>query len=163
LVSHCEAVAATKRRAYQHWDYWGKPVPSFGDPAARLLVIGLAPGAHGANRTGRMFTGDSSGDFLYSALFASGFASQPTSTGRGDGLRLTDAYITAPVRCAPPGNKPTRAEFAACRPFLRQELELAAQRPGCRCARAAGARLLPDFAARKRPRPQACRVPVRPR
>jgi len=124
LVTHREAVAATKRRAYQDWDYWGKPVPSFGDPAGRLLVVGLAPGAHGANRTGRMFTGDSSGDFLYKALFDSGFASQPTSTGRRDGLRLLDAYITAPVRCAPPGNKPTREEFAACRPYLREELEL---------------------------------------
>jgi uracil-DNA glycosylase len=123
-VAHREQVAATKRRAYQDWDYWGKPVPSFGDPAARLLVVGLAPGAHGANRTGRMFTGDSSGDFLYEALFHSGFASQPTSTDRRDGLRLLDAYITAPVRCAPPDNKPAREEFAACRPFLHRELDL---------------------------------------
>lgn len=124
LVAHREEIAATKRRAYQDWDYWGKPVPSFGDPAARLLVVGLAPGAHGANRTGRMFTGDSSGDFLYQALFDSGFASQPVSTDRRDGLRLLDAYITAPARCAPPGNKPTPGEFVACRPFLRQELDL---------------------------------------
>jgi uracil-DNA glycosylase family 4 len=124
LVAHREEIAATKRRAYRDWDYWGKPVPSFGDPAARLLVVGLAPGAHGANRTGRMFTGDSSGDFLYRALFNSGFASQPASTDRQDGLRLLDAYITAPARCAPPGNKPTPEEFAACRPFLKQELEL---------------------------------------
>ena len=123
-MAHREQVAATKRRAYQDWDYWGKPVPSFGDPAARLLVVGLAPGAHGANRTGRMFTGDSSGDFLYEALFHSGFASQPTSTDRRDGLRLLDAYITAPVRCAPPDNKPAREEFAACRPFLHRELDL---------------------------------------
>ncbi len=124
LVAHREEVAATKRRAYLDWDYWGKPVPSFGDQAARLVVVGLAPGAHGANRTGRMFTGDSSGDFLYRALFESGFASQPASTDRQDGLRLLDAYITAPVRCAPPDNKPTREEFAACRPFFEQELEL---------------------------------------
>lgn len=126
LVAHREAVASAKRRAYQHCEYWGRPVPSFGDPAARLLIVGLAPGAHGANRTGRMFTGDSSGDFLYKALFDNGFASQPDSTARGDGLRLTDAYITAPVRCAPPGNKPTREEFAACRPFLERELDLLA-------------------------------------
>jgi uracil-DNA glycosylase len=124
LVAHREQVAATKRRAYQDCAYWGKPVPSFGDPAARLLVVGLAPGAHGANRTGRMFTGDSSGDFLYKALFHSGFASQPDSIDRQDGLRLLDAYITAPVRCAPPANKPTREEFAECRPFLRRELDL---------------------------------------
>ena len=124
LVSHREAVALQKRRAYQEWDYWGRPVPSFGDPAARLLIVGLAPGAHGANRTGRMFTGDSSGDFLYKALFNSGFGSQPTSTDRDDGLRLVDAYITAPVRCAPPGNKPTREEFRACRTFLEQEVDL---------------------------------------
>lgn len=124
LVAHREEIAATKRRAYKDWDYWGKPVPSFGDPEARLLVVGLAPGAHGANRTGRMFTGDSSGDFLYKALFDTGFASQPTSTGPGDGLRLLDAYITAPVRCAPPDNKPSREEFAACRPFLQRELDL---------------------------------------
>jgi len=124
LVAHREEIAATKRRAYQDWDYWGKPVPSFGDPEARLLVVGLAPGAHGANRTGRMFTGDSSGDFLYKALFAAGFASKPLSTDRRDGLRLLDAYITAPVRCAPPDNKPSREEFAACRPFFERELDL---------------------------------------
>ncbi|MEX2300309.1 MAG: uracil-DNA glycosylase [Bryobacterales bacterium] len=126
LVAHREAVASAKRRAYLRCEYWGRPVPSFGDPAARLLIVGLAPGAHGANRTGRMFTGDSSGDFLYKALFDNGFASQPNSTGRSDGLHLIDAYITAPVRCAPPGNKPTREEFAACRPFLERELDLLA-------------------------------------
>lgn len=124
LVAHRETVAREKRRAYQDWEYWGRPVPSFGDPAARLLIVGLAPGAHGANRTGRMFTGDSSGDFLYKALFDNGFASQPNSTDRDDGLRLIDAYITAPVRCAPPDNKPSRQEFSTCRPYLLQELDL---------------------------------------
>jgi len=105
-------------------DYWGKPVPSFGDPAARLLIIGLAPGAHGSNRTGRMFTGDRSGDILYRVLYATGFASQPRSLSRDDGLRLSDCYITAAVRCAPPANKPTREEIANCRPYLEQELHL---------------------------------------
>jgi uracil-DNA glycosylase family 4 len=123
-VAHREDVARKKRRAYLDWEYWGKPVPSYGDPNARLLLVGLAPGAHGANRTGRMFTGDSSGDFLYRALYETGFASQPQSTHRHDGLRLLDAYITAPVRCAPPANKPTREEFAACRAYLERELAL---------------------------------------
>ena len=113
-----------KRRAYRDWDYWGRPVPSFGDPRARVLVIGLAPAAHGANRTGRMFTGDSSGDFLFRALHETGFASQAETTHRGDGLELRDVYITAAVRCAPPDNKPSREEFSACRPYLVRELEL---------------------------------------
>jgi len=124
LRSHCEQVARDKRRAYRDQDYWGLPVPSFGDPNARLLIIGLAPGAHGANRTGRMFTGDSSGDLLYRVLHATGFASQPHSVSRGDGLKLADAYIAAPVRCAPPDNKPLPGERAACRPFLERELDL---------------------------------------
>ena len=124
LRTHCLEIARTKRRAYQDWNYWGRPVPSFGDPDAQLLLIGLAPGAHGANRTGRMFTGDSSGDFLYSALHATGFASQPKAIAPNDGLHLQNCYITAAARCAPPGNKPTREEFNACRPFLARELEI---------------------------------------
>ena len=124
LVAWREEVARVKRRAYRDDDYWGKPVPGFGDPDARVLIVGLAPGAHGANRTGRMFTGDSSGDFLYAALHRAGFASQPASRGRDDGLTLTDAYISAACRCAPPDNKPALDELAACRPFLEQEIAL---------------------------------------
>jgi uracil-DNA glycosylase family 4 len=124
LVTHRENVARVKRRAYAACEYWGRPVPGFGDPGARLVVVGLAPGAHGANRTGRMFTGDSSGDFLFAALHRFGFASQPASTHGADGLRLDDCRITAVARCAPPGNQPTRVELAACRPFLVRELKL---------------------------------------
>ena len=124
LREYCRHIAVEKRRAYRDWDYWGKPVPPFGDPRARLLVIGLAPAAHGGNRTGRMFTGDRSGDFLYRALHETGFASQPESRSCSDGLTLSAAYITAAVRCAPPGNKPTREEFRNCRPYLERELDL---------------------------------------
>jgi uracil-DNA glycosylase family 4 len=124
LIAHCRAVAATKRRAYRDWHYWGRPVPGFGDPRARVLIVGLAPGAHGANRTGRMFTGDSSGATLFGSLHRVGFASQAESTSRDDGLRLTNAYITASVRCAPPDNKPRPDEIANCRPYLVREMEL---------------------------------------
>ena len=126
LVVYREAVAREKRRAFRDQDYWGKPLPSFGDPAARLLVIGLAPAAHGGNRTGRMFTGDRSGDFLFAALHETGFANQAGSRARGDGLELRDCYITAAVRCAPPGNKPLPEEFANCRPYLEREIDLLA-------------------------------------
>ena len=122
LVEHRESVARIKKREFRDWSYWGKPVPGFGDPAARFLIVGLAPAAHGANRTGRMFTGDSSGDWLYEALFRYGFASQPESVSREDGLTLRDCFITASGRCAPPDNKPTQKELDTCQPFLEAEL-----------------------------------------
>lgn len=124
LVVWREEVARTKRKAYRDWDYWGKPVPGFGDQHARVLVVGLAPGAHGSNRTGRQFTGDGSGGFLYPALYRAEFASQPESISREDGLTLQDMYITAVGRCAPPGNKPTPEELNSCQPYLEREIEL---------------------------------------
>ena len=124
LVAWREEVARTKRRAYQDWEYWGKPVPGFGDHKAHILVVGLAPGAHGSNRTGRQFTGDASGNFLYPALYRAGFANQPDSTDRNDGLTLHGVFITASGRCAPPGNKPTSEELETCQPYLEREIEL---------------------------------------
>lgn len=124
LVAWREQVARRKRKAYADWKYWGKPVPGFGDPKAEIMVVGLAPGAHGSNRTGRQFTGDASGGFLYPALFRAGFASQPDSTAQDDGLALTGLFVTASARCAPPGNKPTPAELDKCQPYLERELEI---------------------------------------
>lgn len=122
LVAHREEIGRVQRRAYRGQAYWSRPVPGFGDPSAQMLIVGLAPGAHGANRTGRMFTGDRSGEFLYRALWETGFANQPQSSTRDDGLTLTGAYITAAVRCVPPDNKPTREEVLACRPYLEREM-----------------------------------------
>jgi uracil-DNA glycosylase family 4 len=124
LVEHRETVAVNKRRMYLDWDYWGKPLPSFGDPAARVLIMGLAPAAHGGNRTGRMFTGDRSGDWVFGTLHKFGFASSPDAQRRDDGMVLRDAYITASLRCAPPANKPLKEELANCQPYLIRELEL---------------------------------------
>ena len=124
LRAHCTRIAQTRRRAYSEQQYWGKPVPSFGDPAARVLILGLAPGAHGSNRTGRPFTGDGSGDFLYPVLHEAGFASQPHGRSRDDGMRLTDLWITSVARCAPPGNRPTPAELRNCAPWLDREMSL---------------------------------------
>lgn len=126
MRAHCAEVARVRRRAYADWEYWGRPVPSFGDPKARVMALGLAPGAHGSNRTGRPFTGDGSGDFLYPVLHETGFASQPKATSRQDGMKLNGLWITAVARCAPPGNKPTPEELRSCAPWLDQEIKLLA-------------------------------------
>ncbi len=135
LRTYCEAIALEKRRAYRGEQYWGKPVPSFGDADARVLLLGLAPGAHGSNRTGRPFTGDGSGAFLYPLLWEAGFASQPVAASRDDGMRLHGALITSVVRCAPPGNRPNAEELARCAPYLDEELALL---PGLRVVLALG-------------------------
>ena len=127
LRSYCRRIAREKKPEFAEWTYWGKPVPGFGDPRARLLIVGLAPAAHGGNRTGRVFTGDSSGRWLYEALHRFGFASRPESLARNDGLRLIDCYVTAAARCAPPGNKPSSVELERCRRFLRDEVRLLSQ------------------------------------
>jgi len=124
LVRYREKIAREKRLAFRTWEYWGKPVPGFGDPRGKLLIVGLAPAAHGANRTGRMFTGDRSGDFLYEALNRARFANQPRSANREDGLALENAYMAATLRCAPPANKPLRSELVNCRPYFERELEI---------------------------------------
>ena len=124
LRAYCTNIGQTKRRAYKDWEYWARPVPSFGDPRARVLIVGLAPGAHGSNRTGRPFTGDGSGDFLYPVLQEAGFASQPKAISRDDGMRLHDLWITAVVRCAPPDNKPLPEELHNCAPYLDEEITL---------------------------------------
>jgi len=130
LTAWREQVARERRRAYRDWEYWGKPVPGFGDRQARVLVVGLAPGAHGSNRTGRMFTGDASGDFLYPALHEAGFANQNQAADRADGLKLSGMYISAVCHCAPPDNKPNREEIRNCLPFLMEEMDLLANLQG---------------------------------
>lgn len=148
LVAWREQVAREKRKAYRDQEYWGKPVPGFGDPNARVLVVGLAPGAHGSNRTGRQFTGDASGDFLYPALCRAGFANQPHSSARGDGLTLHDMYITASGRCAPPENKPSPAELDNCQPFLEREIEIIQPKVIVALGRVAFERILRIYSAR---------------
>jgi len=152
LVAWREQVARDRRRMYRNEEYWGRPVPGFGDPTARILILGLAPAAHGANRTGRMFTGDRSGDFLYRTLHSLGLASQPTSVRRGDGLTLHDVFISATCRCAPPANKPAPGEIRNCRPWLEKELALL---PGIRVVVALGRIAFDDYLALAGHRPAA--------
>jgi hypothetical protein len=153
LVAWREEVAVTKRAAYRDEVYWGRGVPGFGDPEARVLVLGLAPAAHGANRTGRLFTGDRSGDWLYRAMHRAGFANQPTSVARGDGLELSGAWVSAAVRCAPPANKPTPVEQAQCRSFLQREIALLTRLRVVVCLGAfAYAAACSEFGVRPRPR-----------
>ena len=159
LVAWRELVARDKRAAFADQEYWGRPLPGFGDPSARVMILGLAPAAHGANRTGRIFTGDRSGDFLFAALHRTGFANQPVSLRRGDGLELRDVWITAAVRCAPPANKPTPAERDTCLPYALRELELLGDVRAVLCLGAfawdAALRLLAaNEAALPRPRPR---------
>lgn len=149
LVKWREEVARVKRKAYKDEEYWGNPVPGFGDPQGRVLVVGLAPGAHGSNRTGRQFTGDASGNFLYPALHKAGFANQPKSESRGDGLILRDMYITASGRCAPPENKPTPEELNNCQPFLERELEIINPKVIVCLGKIAFDRILKIFAVRR--------------
>ena len=148
LVAWREEVAREKRKAYRDWEYWGRPVPGFGDSQARVLVVGLAPGAHGSNRTGRQFTGDASGGFLYPALHRAGFASQAESVSRNDGLTLRDVYITAAGRCAPPGNRPSPEELRNCQPYLEREIELIKPRVIVCLGRVAFERILRIFSIR---------------
>jgi uracil-DNA glycosylase family 4 len=148
LVEWREEVARVKRKAYRDHEYWGKPVPGFGDSHARVLVVGLAPGAHGSNRTGRQFTGDASGDFLFPALFRAGFANQPKSESRSDGLVLKDIYITASGRCAPPGNKPSAEELNTCQPYLERELDILQPKVIVCLGRIAFERILKIYSAR---------------
>jgi len=149
LVAHCREIATTKRKAFRHWSYWGRPVPNFGDPQARLLIIGLAPGAHGANRTGRMFTGDRSGDWLYRALFRAGFSNQAGSTSRADGLQLRDCAVTAICHCAPPGNKPSRTEISQCRPWFEQTVDIGKARVFLALGQIAWKGVLDEFLKRR--------------
>ncbi len=149
LVQWREQVARTKRRAYLDWVYWGKPVPGFGDRKARILVVGLAPGAHGSNRTGRMFTGDASGNFLYAALHREGFANQPVSTDRDDGLRLKEVYISAVCRCVPPDNKPAIDEMENCQAYLETEIHLLQPRVIVCLGRVAFERILRMYSAQR--------------
>lgn len=148
LVAWREEVARVKRKAYIDQEYWGRPVPGFGDPHARVVVVGLAPGAHGSNRTGRNFTGDASGAFLYPALYRAGFANQPTAVSRDDGLRLKDLYLAASARCVPPENKPTPEELNNCQPYLERDLEILKPKVIVCLGRVAFERILRVFSAR---------------